>query len=213
MVFIILIYFLSFNRRHKELESYLRNDQFSKTRLFCEEESSKQNECVAKVDDINLDFHDRLVVSDDINSLLGGQSPVRSSALSASIDLNDDGSVCSSKRNCENISPLPLHCFKQKYESWFRVSEKFTSLHNALSNTMDRNHAFQQCNQVFSDSFNRECLRNFVHVYTQKGKLKIIPAQITNLPEINHNLHIKVSYGKEVNIFEFTYTLVLSNIY
>lgn len=90
------------------------------------------------------------------------------------------------------------HCYENKYISWFHICKQFEMLHQKLSMTMKRNDSFQESNNAFAGTFDRECLRNYVHVYTQTGKLRIVPMQITNLPELGNNLHIKVSYGKEV---------------
>jgi hypothetical protein len=189
----------SIEKRYAELKDHSENNQFSNIRMSLGEESSKK---MAEESESNL--NDRLVVVEDF----GNQSPIRSSAnetshiLLPSIDLDesrDDVQVPDQMVNSQD-ELTPLHCFKGKYEYWFRVCEKFSTLHNKLSSTMDRNATFQECNRIFSESFDRECLRNYVHVYTQNGTLTIIPVQITNLPEINHNLHIKISYGKEVSI-------------
>ncbi len=150
------------------------------------------------------DLNDRLVVVNDAATLFGQHSPIRpspenadQSLLSPSIDLNDGDGIFSDSVAARQLKSK--HCFEGKYEYWFRVCQKFTELHKLLRATLERNSAFQECSRYFIESFDRECLRNYVHVYTQKGRLHVIPAQITNLPELNHNLHIKVSYGKEVS--------------
>jgi hypothetical protein len=93
------------------------------------------------------------------------------------------------------------HIFLKKIEYWMCVCDRFQQLQTQLKTTMKRNEAFQKSNQTFAESFARECLRNFVHVYTQQGTLRVVAAQIINLPEVGKNLHIKISYGTDVSVF------------
>lgn len=196
------------DRRIKELKDCFDNERFklirrwSNARLDLLGEGSSLAISEREMSSLRLSSDDES--PDDVSALFDGPSPIRpvrreliSSLLSPSIDLNDKRSFVSADTPLLGGQKVQ-HIFKDKYDFYFRVCEKFQSVHDRLKDTMKRSDSFQQSNQMFAVTFTRECLRNYVHVSTQKGRLRIIPAQVTNLPELGKNLHIKVSYGKEV---------------